>query len=656
MLNKRPIVTFLAAALAFAAGCGEPHVQSSNPTPNAGNSTDYATPVPQPEPEQRIFVAALSGSDENTGLDAAKPMKSINAAIARAQAEGLHDVYLLSDGGLEGIYSEIVFVRSGIHLHGGYCFGSGTEPTHDPVTCPALISGGSPSVIASRIDADTIIEDVKIVGKPAVQTYEQWDDDFFMVPELGCMGRGIIDESLAAPCTPEPDEMGRSVPQSSVAVVVVASQGLKMQRVTIESKEGGSGLAGDVGADGSDGADGNDGSSGDLATTPGIGGSASASSCEDPHAQGGRGGDGGRFYWDGTWECRTLNAADPPVPPNKGACPSGYSLVKSLDFTTAYRGFDGDAASGQVSVGRGASFEIAERGGNGEDGERGPDGAAGLEGLPGTSTFIDPVRLTSESGMPGEDGQAGHGGAGGGGGAPAIRTHYKATVVSFKKLWSANLVAGLVEGENSSGSTAEEDIVHQYGETAGAGAGAGAGGGCGGQGGSGGQGAGGSIAIYAVDSNLTVFASRVVTGAGGVGGEGGAGGLGGFGGQGGSGGTGGYRASTEVSGSWSDEMQIGGAVGFGFARWELDKAASASKTEGWSASQAGAGGNGGNGGVGGTGGAGGSGAGGWSIGVLEVGATNTVTESTTFELGEPGTAGSGAADGLQKERYSIQDL
>lgn len=661
-MTKTNTKSLILAALTAAGltACGAPAVESESYNPN--DPAGAPTNAPEsPEQEPRLYVSALTGDDANEGLTASEPMKSLNAALDRAEREGITDVYALSDGSLEGIYGEVVFLREGVNLHGGYCKPEGyAEPTRDPEACPTLISGGSPSVIAVDIDDDTIVRDVKIVGKPAVQTYEQWDDNYFYVPGLGCTGRGSFDPEYLDACDPEADETGRPIPQSSVAMVVVSSEGVKMLNVQVESKDGAHGLHGEAGTDGASGGDGANGGDATEAILGGKGGNpAMTSACADEQAKGGHGGLGGRFHWTGDYLCKTKpkygQTQTAPMNPD-GSCPTGFFKTLEMDYGKHWNGEDGEAPNGTVETGLGAYFEIAERGATGLDGGDGPAGNDGLTGSHGDAAFIDPVRLVADAGEAGEAGEAGSGGAGGGGGAPAIRTYWKQTFIGGQiggKLgWSIDMFSGSASGENTSAQTDAE--VYEQGETAGAGGGAGGNGGCGGTGGTGGQGGAASIGIYLVDSNLTILDSNVRTGNGGNGGNGGLGGFGGFGGSGGQGGTGAYTPAYQVAGSLVDSTDIGGSVGVFRGEWSMEQSQSA--TEGWSASQGGHGGHGGNGGSGGRGGVGGSGAGGWSIAILEAGASNAITEGTTFDLGAAGMGGEGADDGLQLERHSIQAL
>lgn len=133
----------------------------------------------------------------------------------------------------------------------------------------------------------------------------------------------------------------------------------------------------------------------------------------------------------------------------------------------------------------------------GDDGE---DGAPGEEGSPGAGAgragSFSGVQWGGQTGQPGTRGTFGSGGGGGGGGG-----------------------GGDLRCDSWGGS-----------------GGGGGAGGCGGAGGEGGQAGGASVALFLLQSDVRVTASRIVVGQGGDGGRGGAGGPGGDGGPGGPGG------------------------------------------------------------------------------------------------------------------------
>lgn len=157
-------------------------------------------------------------------------------------------------------------------------------------------------------------------------------------------------------------------------------------------------------------------------------------------------------------------------------------------------------------------------------------------------------------------------------------------------------------------------------------------GGCPGSPGAGAASGGGSIAVVVLAGKLTLSSSFLRTGFGGNGGNGAPGGEGGVGGR-------GYRPGC---GTGVDCAKIPAECTSATDPYKLNCA-------GW----------GGVGGKGGKGGHGGAGAGGWTIGVVTVGAASVDLDAgTTFELGAPGNGGDGATtrapDGEKHETWALQ--
>lgn len=638
------LITVLAAARLIA-GCGSSVTNDTTggdfvPDDQAGNHVPAAT---------RVYVSALSGRDDNDGT-ATAPLQSINAAIRKAKRDGLQEVSLLSDGDLEGLYSEVVMLVDGIDVRGGYCVPDvdGTV-RQDPEACPALIGGGSPTLIALAVNAPTVVADVTIQGQPAAQNNPQGPHGgFFEVPGLGCMGRGVRDDETAqvlTDCEPALDEDSRPLPLSSVAIVLHESHGVAMTRVIVESNDAASGLAGDAGAAGSNAEAGNAGGNATVGSSylSGPGGLApTVTDCDAEIARGGAGGRGGRFHWTGDYTC---SLGGDPI-----KCPAAFREYV-MEWGSQYPGVNGQSTYG-ADGGLGASFETVERGGNGHDGTEGAAGNAGVAGLPGDGTYIDPVAFVGTAGVLGTDGEPGHGGGGGGGGAPAIRTIWMSYSVFGTTTWSVSAIVGSAEGSHSTASSS--NVMYQDGETAAGGGGAGGNGGCGGAGGQGGQGGGSSIGIFLSASELAITHSTIRTGRGGQGGAGGAGGAGGYGAGGGQGGAGGVTYAMSLDGHYEDATTVGaGATGLGYGEWKRET--SQTYSSGKSGSQAGDGGNGGRGGDGGTGGEGGSGAGGWSIGILNYNVSSpAISPTVIFELGEAGVGGSESApSGMQAQQATL---
>ncbi len=147
-------------------------------------------------------------------------------------------------------------------------------------------------------------------------------------------------------------------------------------------------------------------------------------------------------------------------------------------------------------------------------------------------------------------------------------------------------------------------------------AGGGGGGGCPGTPGTGGESGGGAIGIVVLSGKLTLEGSSIRTGFAGDGGNGGKGGAGGPGGGGG-----------------VPECPVG---------WDCTKIVKTCTpaTDPWKTNCARWGGS---GGPGGSGGHGGGGVGGWTVGIVTLGAaTSEFDSATSFELGSPGKGGEGA--------------
>ena len=626
-MNAKVQFSAVAVFAALTAACGTQSTTSSeNPVPSA-TAPAAATPTPMPS---GIFVAGFSGADANDGSPAS-PLRTINAAIERALQKNLHDVYLF--GGIdEGSYLEVIRVRDGVSLHGSVC--KSTEVvTVDIDSCKTTISGGTPTLVASGIrNVDTIVENLELRGSPAVQTGGDLTNMFFQVDGAGCVGRGNAPAALER-CTPAPDARGRVVPQSALGAAINDSSTLVLRNVHIVSAEAGSGIDGIAGENGADGQMGRAGYvAGDVAKAGGMGGDAGVNlSC--PEANGGAGGLGGRWYWDGVSR----------IP---------GTLRPLIDYSRVYHGNDGaPAASGNAMngglAGAGAAVRItAQMGLDGADGISGATLEPGSNGI-GGAAVVDFSNFVAQSGTDGFDGRAGIGGGGAGGGAPASIELYTST--STKSSGSAGFYGFAALGA-STGSYSS--TLQSVGETAGGGAGAGGAGGCGGLGGLGGQGGAASIGLFVKDSQLRVLGSAIESGLGGKGGNGGAAGRGGNGAVGGQGGTGHAVSAYNTSG----HFDISGSGSW--LATSVSASSSTDMTTAKSASQGGAGGRGGSGANGAKGGVGAGGAGGASFAVVQAGATSTLETSTsTITAGTPGAGGgpdeAKGETGLQKAIESL---
>lgn len=620
---KSPTVARISALAAFAAlsaACG-----TASDVGSSGVPPTEVTPVPAAYPEG-IYAANYSGTASGDGSPES-PVKSINAAISLAQSRGLKDVFVVG-GGLDGGYAEVVVLADGINLHGAVCLPNNPPLRTDVEACKTTINGGSPTMVGRGITSNTLVERFEILGTPGVQTGSA-QTDYFDVPGVGCIGRGVMNAKLSA-CEPKlEDEFGRPMPQSSVGVAIATSESIFFRDVKIESAKGADGIDG---IDGSMGTAGVAGMPGESAGTrryhSGRGGRGGVNpAC--PEAAGGKGGRGGRFDWDGvTWCTRniftgtiTCSAFDDSMDPD--GLESVTARTRKLEENKGYGGWIGEQSVLGTPAGAGHDWSFSkQKGGDGSNGSNGANGDAGLAGNGGDAT-VDLVTLVSRSGEQGAKGKAGAGGGGGGGGAPGTRTYAKST--NTQGGWSILSYGG---ASGSSGTSYETEV----GETAGGAGSGGAAGGCGGEGGFGGQGGAASVALYLVDATVDFTTSTVQAGQGGKGGEGGLGGEGGVGGGVTNGGNGAYRTPMNATGSWSVNA---GAASFIFG------AASSAGITARSASQGGTGGRGGSGGEGGQGGVGGGGAGGATISVMLKGASFAIadSETTTFLVGTPGEGG-----------------
>lgn len=105
--------------------------------------------------EQCVFVSASKGTDDPTaGGTAAKPMKTINAAIARAKALGGSAAVCVSGE----TYNEYVQLESGVSVYGGFDPNDANLPWKRVSTATTVITNAGTVVYAPKIDAETHLE------------------------------------------------------------------------------------------------------------------------------------------------------------------------------------------------------------------------------------------------------------------------------------------------------------------------------------------------------------------------------------------------------------------------------------------------------------------------------------------------------------------
>lgn len=309
---KKLSVVLLAALFS---GCGG----------STGTDSSYDPPEPTPTPSwpDGIFVAPHTGSASGAGT-ASDPLDSINAALAKAAEAGLHDVWVIG-GAMDEEVREVVVLREGIHLHGSVC---PTAPMKmDTVSCRTTIVDASPGLIAENVNALTIVENLKVVARDAVE-----------------------------PSTP------------SVAAEIKSSNGVYLRSVELVAGLAGHGVDGVTGQPGVNGANGKipqsslaPGAPGTTAACPEARGGAGGrggyfSDAVTPHGiagetspLGGPGGAGGAFVW--YWQ-RANHASDAPAPADD-ATPgiAGAHGTRDVDPMTLTAG--SGAIGGRGRAGRG---------------------------------------------------------------------------------------------------------------------------------------------------------------------------------------------------------------------------------------------------------------------------------------------------------------
>lgn len=546
-----------------------------------------ATPTPAPTFPEGIYVA-LIGNDDADGAPE-RPLRTINEGIRRAVLNDLHDVWVIGTGS-DTAYEEVVRIANGTNVHGNVCMPVEPPLRVDAVTCKTVVHGGSPTLIAEEIDVPTVVEGLEIRGLGVDEADAQVP---FTVPGLGCRGRAKT--QIGEPCMEPVDALDRTLPSPALAVIVRDSNALRFVDVKIKAGEAEAGLAGADGIDGANGPTGvAGGDAGDAAWSSGAGAPATVNvAC--PEANGGAGGDGGRFH-----------STSSVAVPTKGS--------STWTPGVGYAGAAGEASAAGLAGSLGANPEFLRNMGwsafSGSSAPSSPDAA--IDGAPALDERID-ASLAAEAGLAGENGIAGAGGGGAGGGAPGTRKLFEVEFNTFDeptKPWQWTGNAGVT--------AFHLELGVNVGETAGGGGGAGGAGGCGGTAATPGQGGAHAVAVLLLDSEVTFDSSSVTSGTAGNGGDGAKGGRGGSGGFGGQPGHGKVRAAENVSGSYDAN---GTWVNPGMANFT-------EAPEGFGGSVGGHGGGGGNGQRGRDGGDAGGGAGGESIAVLLAGESSALGDYT----------------------------
>jgi hypothetical protein len=468
----------------LADGCECERWAGDGPPPIVGGDAN-CDGVPD-DTDDFIYVSA-TGSDTNPGT-LARPMRSIRAAITRAQREG-KDV-LVS----RGIYDGPFEIVGGVSVYGGY---APDFRDRDPELYPVLIEDrgaepGTPPLVCRNVDVPTRIEGFIVQGSDATQA--------------GGGSTAVLIERCS-----EAVHFG--------AMLVLAGRGADGARgddSSVNLRDWGLSSLREL--DGVPGGDGSPGTGGGPCL-PVSGGAGGRHQCRGVDVSGGAGGAAAcpgdicrngspcanagctDYTRDGICDYDTvlrLAVANPPAQPGRGPAPGAAGeLTYNAPTNRGVCNFCDDNPT------------LRREGGDGGDGADGHDGEGGV-GCASAPTIDASGRVRAGDGGPGAPGTDGSGGGGGtaGGGYEVI------------------------------GGTMGECTDRSGGSGGGGGSG-----GCGAPHADGGTGGGYSIGILirldargrgpTFDDGV-----RIVTGSGGHGGDGGVGAAGGAGGSGGVGGVG----------------------------------------------------------------------------------------------------------------------
>lgn len=326
-----------------------------------------------------ILVSSAMGNDNATcGLELDRPCRTIGHAMTRAITASRRDLLLMA-----GLYDEVVVLRDGIRVFGGYDVrwvrGPRTSEAHRTVIRGGLdsSSGRYLTIRAQELTVAPTLENLIVVGP---------------TPPAAASGA------------------------SSYAIHVKNVVGLELVRTTIQQGDGASGAEGLAGLDApsvvatagmAGGAGGNALGSGPLvcdATSAGAGGSAGMNACP----LGGGASNGGVGGSGGTRETfcfiRVCDAEDCYATAGR---PGGAASVAPGSFGAGGAAGEGTRADGTVVCGAG------ERGLPGMQENGGP--GLGATSARGALVGDDFVATTGTAGGVGRDGTGGGGGGGSGG-------------------------------------------------------------------------------------------------------------------------------------------------------------------------------------------------------------------------------------------------
>jgi hypothetical protein len=427
--------------------------------------------------ESAFIHVSSQGSDGADGSSIA-PLRSLDAAVRRAQAQGKPVLVA------EGSYGPLS-IAAGVRVYGGYRI---DFRARDPALYPSVLaapsgSDGAPAVRCSGVSTSAVLDGFTVRGSDASSA-----------------GRGST-ALLADGC---------SSAVSLVNLTVIAGRAADGAPGVDGAASAGGGLAGLAGSPGSPGQSG-----GVAQRCPSVpGGSGGAKQCGGRDVSGGAGGAGSCASSGCRLGSPCANAGCTDFTRN-GVC--DYTQVLRLAVSNPSPGAGSGEAPGEAAdvtynaPANRAACEFCDdnptlprQGGEGGAGAPGRSGLAGSGCTSAASIAFD--SLGRATALDGNGGGAGSDGSGGGGGSAGA---------GFDVL--PGLSCSSVPG--------------------GGGGGAGSGG-CGAPGGSGGGGGGLSVGVLVRSGNdaPTFTNVRVVTGAGGRGGDGGIGAAGGAGGRGAPGG------------------------------------------------------------------------------------------------------------------------
>jgi hypothetical protein len=315
--------------------------------------------------EAAVYVSA-AGSDAGDGTISA-PLRTIAAGLTLAQVSGKTRVNVAA-----GTYPELVQLRSGISLYGGY----------DPATW-----NRAPATFISTIGPASSGEAIAVIGD--------------LVFNLTIDGFTIRSG----------DAVG---PEASAYGLILTNARITISGNHIIAGNGVGGLNGFDGLAGQDGVAGSNGGPGDFGgASAGPGGAGGFIVCDGLFLNGGTGGDGGGPNDNGL----AGEAGMGPSPGNGGAGGAGgtTSPLPGQNGTGGIPGARGNGGGGGRDFGSAAGRRYAaEDGGTGQIGVRGSGGGGGGGGG-GYNAFFQ-IGAGNGGGGGGSGGCAGFGSGGGGGG------------------------------------------------------------------------------------------------------------------------------------------------------------------------------------------------------------------------------------------------